>query len=280
MTVSTFRRYRVLCLPILSCFLFVTLADAQLTDNEARARARTVTAANLHFDPAQFVGIERQEELEQSYAVATRIARGTLFLYKLWPGGEEVRDSTIINHCAGNCLSYLVGVRAVDGAVFRIRGFSDSIEEFNRMMGTNAVHMTDHSQAHAFASFYRSVNPESLAITPLWTLLDFKQMVEQQCHDHQESFLASDEQFTKWWNSHKSTYLNADFSEGAFRDQNGFRMEFLVMPPPAANQACGGAPVLAVLQITPSGQIDKLAYKESASRIWGMGIHGQQGVAQ
>jgi hypothetical protein len=80
-------------------------ADAQVTEPAAREQARDVVRSELHstvnFKADQFLGIHRNEELEQSLATATIGWRaGPEFIYKVSPTGIEIKDNAIVDHVA------------------------------------------------------------------------------------------------------------------------------------------------------------------------------------
>src|SRR5580692_13139955 len=80
----------------------VVLADAQITEQAAREQASNTVRSELHstvhFKSDQFLGVQRDEELEQSLAVAVGGRTGSRLIYRVSPTGYEIGENTVAYH--------------------------------------------------------------------------------------------------------------------------------------------------------------------------------------
>jgi hypothetical protein len=243
-------------------------ADAQVTEQAAREQARDVVRSELHskvnFKADQFLGIHRDEELEQSLATATIGWRaGQEFIYKVSPAGVEIKDNAIVDHVATDAdFMYIVAVSSVDGDIFRIHGFglAQSLAEFERLMTALRVQVASPDQAELLAEFYRKVNPENQAdLTPVTSLLELKQTAERQCQSSSKSFDAGEKAFAGWWSRAQPLYAALPFRQRTVPHGSGYLVEWVVLSSPSGEN-CGGAPVRARLEVGSDGRIHRLAF--------------------
>ncbi len=80
-------------------------ASAQVTEQAAREEASNVVRSELrsklNFKPVQFLAVHRDEDLEESLAIAPVGWRaGPLFMFRISPTGIESRHNAIVNHVA------------------------------------------------------------------------------------------------------------------------------------------------------------------------------------
>jgi hypothetical protein len=240
----------------------VTPSNAQMTEQAAREQARNTVRSQLDLGPDQFLGIHRDEELEESLATATIGWRtGSVFIYKVSPRGVEIKENAIVDHVATDAdFMHIVAVSSVDGGIFRIHGFgrAESLAEFERLMTALRVHVATPDQAESLADFYRMVNPENYdSLAPILGLLEFKQAVERQCQT--SSFDAGERAFAVWWKHAEPLYAALPFQQRAVPHGSGYLVEWIVMSSPSVKN-CGGAPLRAQLEVGSDGPIGKLTF--------------------
>lgn len=250
--------------------LLVTLAvraNAQVTEQTAREQASNIVRSELHsrvnFRSDQFLSIHRDEDLEQSLAIATVGWRvGPIFIYKISPMGVEIRENSIVNHVATDAeFMYDVAVSSADGSSYRIHGFghAESLADFERLMTAQKMRVGP-DQAEALADFYREVNPENYeAVTPILGLMELKQAAEQQCQSGAKSFDAGEKAFTAWWKQAEPLYAALPFQQKAAPHGNGYLVEWIVLSSPSGGN-CGGAPLRAQLEVSSDGHVGKLTF--------------------
>jgi hypothetical protein len=115
----------ILGIAVLSTFLM--RANAQVTDQAAREQAGNIVRSELrttvNLKPDQFLGVQRDEALEQSLAlVVGRV--GSAFIYRASPTGDEIKKDGVVHHISTDAdFMYIVAVGSVDGSAYRIHGF-------------------------------------------------------------------------------------------------------------------------------------------------------------
>ena len=259
---------RKLCSTIFGIALLALAAwaHAQVSEQAAREQASSAVRTELHsklnFKPDRFLGMQRDEELEQSLALAVG-GRAGLFIYKVSPTGYEIRENTVVYHAWSDFdVVFIVGVNPADGSTYRIHGFglAQSLAEFEKLMMALKVRVSNPDQAESFADFYRKVNPENYeAVAPISTLIELKQAAERQCQSGVSSFDADQEAFTTWWKHAKPFYAEASFKQTAAPLSGGYFVEWIVLSS-AAKGNCGGAPLRARLEVSSNGHVGKLNF--------------------
>jgi hypothetical protein len=238
-----------------------TVANAQMTEHAAREQARSAVRSQLHLTPDKFLGVQRDEDLEQSLAEAVGRLAGSEFIYKVSPTGYELRENSIINHILiDGDLIYVIAVSPKDGSIHRIHGFADALAEFNNLMRAVGETVSSPEQAESLADFYRDVNPENLPLTPISSLLDLKQAAERQCQSGLSSFNTGQEAFTTWWKHAKPLYAELSFKQTAVPRSGGYFVEWIVLSSAAPHGSCGGAPLRARLEVSADGHVGKVTF--------------------
>ncbi|WP_213807826.1 hypothetical protein [Granulicella sp. dw_53] len=235
-------------------------AGAQV--NEQAAREKALRAARPHLGylrPGQFLGIQRDEDLEQKLAAIAGGLAGSEFIYKVSPVGDEIKERSVVHHILTDIDDpvSLVAVNPLDGSTYLIHGFAESKADFNRLMGTLKLKISRPDQAEALADFYREVNPERLPLTPTIGLLDLKQAAERQCQD--VPFDPKEKDFGAWWKQALRLYSAASFKQTATHTDSGYAVEWMVLSSPGAG-LCGGAALRARLEVGSEGQVGKLSF--------------------
>jgi len=244
----------------------VVLANAQMTEQAAREQASNTVRSELHstvhFRSDQFLGVQRDEELEQSLAIAVGGRAGARFIYRVSPAGYEIRENTVAYHVWTDVdVVFIVAISPADGTTYRIHGFgvADSLAEFEKLMTAVGLKVSSPDQAESVADFYRRVNPENLPLTPVSNLIELKQAAERQCQTGLSSFDADQEAFTTWWKHAKPLYAEVSFKQTAAPLSSGYFVEWIVLSA-AAKGNCGGAPLRARLEVSSDGRVGKLAF--------------------
>ena len=94
----------------------VALASAQMTDKAAREQARNTVRSQLHLRPDQFLGIQRDETLEQARALAVGKRAESQFIYRVGQAGDEIKENAVVHHISTDAdLIYIVAVDSADG---------------------------------------------------------------------------------------------------------------------------------------------------------------------
>lgn len=241
-------------------------ASAQVSEQTAREHATNTVRSELHskvhFKADQFLGIHRDEELEQSLAIATvGWHAGPEFIYRVSPTGIEIREDAIVNHVATDAdFMYIVAVNSLDGSTYRIHGFglAESLAGFERLMTASKMRASSPDQAESLADFYRAVNPENYeALTPVSSLIELKQAAERQCQ--RSSFDKGEKAFDTWWKRAKPLYEGASFRQSAVPHGAVYLVEWIVLSS-AGSGSCGGSPLRAQREVETNGQVGKLRF--------------------
>jgi hypothetical protein len=247
---------------ILGAAVLLTLVvptSAQVTDQAGREQARNVVRSQLHLKPDQFLQVRRDEELEQSLASIVSRPLWSEFIYKVSQEGDEIRENVVIHHIfTDGDPTWVIAISPTDGSTYRIRGFSDSLTEFDNLMTSAKVRVLNPDQAEAVADFYQEVNPQrNSSLTPIRWLIALKQAAEWNC---QTSMTDADERaFNAWWRHRKPLYREISFEETAVPHGSGFLVGWIVLSSPGPGN-CGGAPLRAQLGVEKNGQIDNLPF--------------------
>jgi hypothetical protein len=239
-------------------------ANAQVAEETAREQARNVVRSDLqsalHFKPEQFLGVQREEALEQLLSVALRTRARPWFIYRVSPDGDEVKEGAVVSHISMDGeFEYIIAVSPADGSTYRIHGFgfTDSLAEFEKLIIASKVRVSSPEQAESLTDFYREVNPENYSsLTPILSLMELKQAGERQCQGRAKSFDADEGAFAAWWKHAQKLYATLSFEEKAIAHGSGFVVEWIILSSPSGEN-CGGSPLLARLEVGPDGQVGK-----------------------
>lgn len=261
------RRKLIFAILAMTLSAFLLPANAQMSEEAAREQARgTVLSelrSTLNVKPDQFLGVQRDQELEQSLAVATVGWRaGPVFIYRIRETGIEVRENAVINHLSMDAdFMYIVAVRSADGSTYRIHGFglADSLAEFQKLVAAAKMRVASTEQAESLADFCRKVNPKNYEdLTPISSLIELKQAAERQCQTG--SFDADEKAFKAWWKRAKPLYANVSFRETARASNGGYLVEWVVLSS-AAKGNCGVA-LRARLQVSSDGHVGEPTFSQ------------------
>jgi hypothetical protein len=264
--------------------MLVLTASAQLTDQSARELAAHIVRSELHstvnFKSNDFLGVQRAEELEQSLEVAASGQTGFRYIYKATPAGYEVKENAIAYHVWTDIDPvFVVAINPVDGRVYRIHGFglAVSLNEFEKLIASLHVQISNPEQAESVTDFYQKVNPGNRSMTPISDLLDLKQAAERQCRT--VPFDPNEENFATWWKHAKTAYVNVPFKQTATRNASGYAVEWIVLSSPGAG-LCGGAPLRARVEIGSDGHIGEITFTPVQGAVVGHGVGHAQGESE
>lgn len=244
------------------------ISNEQTTEPVARQLAESIVRAELRskldFKPGQFLAVSRDEELEQSLAIATVGWRtGPVFIYRASPSGVEIRKDSIVNHIATDAdFVFIVAVNSADGTTYRLHdfGLAASLAEFERLIAALKVRVGSTDQAESLADFYREVNPENYeTLAPTLSLMELKQAAERQCQSGAKSFDAGEEAFAAWWRRAESLYAAQPLQQQAVPHGSGYLVEWIVLSSPSRG-SCGGTPLRAQLEIGSDGRVGKVTF--------------------
>jgi len=234
------------------------LASPQLSDQTARRRAQSTVRAHLRLRPDQFLGIQRDEKLEQALASAAGKRVEPAFVYRVSQAGDEFKEDGVIHHISTDAdLAYIIAVDSAGASSYRIHGFPDSVAEFGRLITRVGMKVVSYEQAESVAEFYRAVNPEDLSLTPVASLIELKQAAERQCHSGVESFDTGQKAFADWWSRARPAYATVQFQQRSIPQGIGYQVEWIVLSS-SSRQDCGGAPLRARLEVRADGHVSKV----------------------
>ncbi len=246
----------------------LAVVKAQVNEQVAREQARDIVRSELHskvnFKSDQFVGIRRDEELEQSLATVTIGWRsGPQFIYRVSPTGLEIKENAIVNHVATDAdFMCIVVVSSADGSAFRVHGFglAESLAEFERLMEALKVHVASPDQAESLAEFYREVNPDNYEdLAPIFSLMELKQAVERRCQSGTVSFDAGENAFAAWWKQAEPLCATLSFKQRTVPHGSGYIVKWVVLSSPSGED-CGGVPLRAQLEVGSDGHVGKVTF--------------------
>ena len=239
----------------------IVLASEQVTEQAAREQVRNIVRLQQHLKPDQFLGIQRDEELEQSLASVVSRPTWSEFIYKVSQAGDEIKENVVVHHIFPDVdLTYIIAISPVDGSTYRIHGFglAESLAEFEKLMTAVGLKVSSPDQAESVADFYRRVNPENHeGLTPILSLIELKQAAERQCQSGPSSFDADQEAFTAWWKHAKPLYAALSFQQKTVPRGSGYLVGWIVLSSPSAKN-CGGAPLRAQLEVSSDGRVGKI----------------------
>ena len=152
---------------------FVARANAQLTEQAAREQASNIVRSELHstvhFRPDQFLGVQRDEGLEQTLGVAVGGQAGLTFIYKVSPEGVELRENAVVYHTWTDVDPlFIVVVNPRDGSAYRIHGFGrgESLTEFEKLMTALKCRWPARIKQNPSQTFTESESGESRRLDP------------------------------------------------------------------------------------------------------------------
>lgn len=238
-----------------------SFADTVASDEAGREQARNIVRQQLRLERNRFLAVQRDESLEQLLTLAVGRRAEKDFIYRVSPAGDEAISSGIIHHLSvdGDPL-YIIAICAANGQGFRIHGFADSDAEFEKLMVAAGVRVSSADQAEHLAGLYRAVNPESLPLTPITSLLELKQAAERDCQDTAKSFESGEGVFQIWWRTIGSRYERVPFNQEASPHGTRYIVQWVVLSSRAPGGTCAGSPLRALLELGPDGHIGKLKF--------------------
>lgn len=248
----------LLTIVALAVLLIGAIASAQMNDQAAREEARHAIRSQLHLSPKQFLSAHRDESLEQLLALAFGKQIESKLIYRVSQAGEEVKGNAIVHHISTDAdLMYIIAVDLAGESTYCIHGFSDSFNEFDKLIKAEDAKVSSPERAEFIADFYRAVNPENMPTSPISSLLDMKQAAERQCHSGAKSFDIGQEAFTAWWNHAKPLYSAILFQQTTTARGDGYRVKWVVLSS-SSGENCGGTPLRATLDVGSDGQVSKV----------------------
>lgn len=234
-------------------------AYTRIKEQSAYETANAALRARLNLRANQFLQIQRDETLEHLLSLAVSRPTAPDFIFRATQAGDEIKGNAIVHHISSDIDStYVVAVDRKTGSIARIRGFSDSMTEFDRLMATVGVKVSNADQAEAIAAFYWAVNPERLSQHPILNLFELKQLAERQCQTG--SFNAGEARFDSWWSQNRARCEAIKFARATVTRDGVFILKWIVLSA-GSPDSCGGIPLEAQLEITRSGKIENLTFK-------------------
>ncbi len=238
-----------------------SFADTVASDEAGREQARNIVRQQLRLERNRFLAVQRDESLEQLLTVAVGRRAEKDFIYRVSPAGDEAISSGIIQHLSVDVDPlYIIAIYAANGRGFRIHGFADSDAEFEKLMVAAGVRVSSADQAEHLAGLYRAVNPESLPLTPITSLIELKQAAERNCQSAAKSFESGEGAFHIWWSTIGSRYEGVPLNQEASPHGTRYIVQWVVLSSRAPGGTCAGSPLRALLELGPDGHIGKLKF--------------------
>lgn len=265
MALSKFR------LAMYGCFIVAqTLASGVATkadtvsEPQARELAKTAIRNARGENQEDFLSVHRREDLEDNLCRFIMLGASTdpnpscAFLFQVSDDGYEFHKGKVNTYVSvhGPFIHYVV-VSRDSGDVFRISGFKDSRDEFNRMAKAFSIRVTDDSDALRYAELYRAVDPTNLRLELPNTNLELKQLAEKRFYySFYPDFNRAETRFDEWWKTERKGLLRQTLGPIATKTSSGYLVTFLTMSDIDKRQPEGGPGLLeASVQISTDGQV-------------------------
>lgn len=243
------------------CFAFgIHNARAQYSVDQARDLARTAIQDSTHRGKDTFFSGHRLEDLEDDFCFFGWF-RGDFanapcaFFFEVSLDGYEFRDGKVISHASvdGESL-YYVAVSRSSGEVYRISGFKDSNDEFNRLASAYRIRTGEDNQALRYADLFLRATRELLELPK--SVLDLKQLVERKFNASYSNFGVGEKHFEVWWGKFGSALASTSFEPTASQAGSGFVITFLTVSDINDKHRAEGPGLLKIsLEISPDGQV-------------------------
>src|SRR5438552_4309351 len=160
--------------PSFSCPTFAQ--HSQLLDEQVREIARKTVSET------GFLSIHRREDLEDIWHSVS--VKGAPEIFEVSDEGYEFKQNSVDYHFSVHGpFVRLVAVAPQTGDSFRISGFQDAQNEFNRLAKTYEVKVRNELQARDYANLYLQVDPLHYRIDKIQSLLSLKQVAEKKFAD-------------------------------------------------------------------------------------------------
>jgi len=145
----------------------------------------------------------RREDLEKQFLAFRHPfpppVPATPYFYEVTEEGEAEKDEkTIIHVSFHGGLGYYTAISPKTGTVYRLRGFEESVSQFNRMADDFPVGIGTEAGSLNYALFFLKA-VRGFDENVIYDELDVKHTVERHFHDNFSSRAEQTKQFEKWW---------------------------------------------------------------------------------
>lgn len=265
----THRRFRLAncCCIAIALLLGGNSAEAQsapVLESQAREIAKTATRNARGEGQEDFLSVHRREDLEDDLCRFIMLGAGTdpnpscAFLFQVSDDGYEFHKNKVNTHLSvhGPFIHYVV-VSRDSGNVYRVSGFKDSLDEFNKMAKTFSIRITDDSDALRYDELYRAVDPTNLRLELPNTNLELKQLAEKRFYySFYPDFNRAETRFDQWWKSEQKGLLQQTLGPIATKTSSGYLVTFLTVSDIGKrNPETGPGLLKASVEISTDGQV-------------------------
>ncbi len=232
---------------------------AIVPESEAREIARTAIGRGNE----TFFSVHRREDLEDILCSLASVDANTpstppcAFLFELSDEAYEFTQRKVHYHISvhGPFIYYVVVSRG-SGDAFRISGFKDSQNEFNRMAKAYQIKVSTDWSASQYLELYRDVDPANARIEMPNSNLEFKQLAEKRFGYAYSDFDTADVHFDHWWKNTKTRMIGHTFGPIISHTKTAFLITFLTLSDIDKGKPDSGPGVLrASIEISADGQI-------------------------
>lgn len=260
------RKFRRASLPFIFALISScsnTTGAALISESQAREIARTTVQTGTEHKET-FFSVHRREDLEDN--LCWFITLGTsappipscVFLFEVSDQGYEFKDGKADFHLSiHGPFIYYVAVSQDYGDVFRISGFKDSRDEFDRMAKAFHIRVSDDSDALRYSELYHDVDPTNLRLELPKSNLELKQLAEKRFFESfYPDFRTAESHFDQWWKNAREGLVHQSLGSIVSKTSSGYLVTFLTMSDMQKRQPDGGPSLLkASVEISTSGQV-------------------------
>jgi hypothetical protein len=239
---------------------FAPTGNAHIPDESIRQIAREAVWSSTH-SAGSFLSVHRREDLEDIF-YSVRYFRDGIFqrdpqILEVSDAGYEFKNNTVNSHIDIHGPSvYFVAVASESGDTFRIGGFKDSQQEFNRLARSYEVKLSNEFQAQEFASLYMRLDPVNLRLVQTPSLLQLKQLAESRFDDDYKNFALAELSFDRWWSKQQGALARLSLGLKTVATDVGFVASFLTLSGIDRKASANGPAVLRVaIALSKDGQI-------------------------
>ena len=250
------------CFLLLLCLCPATYA--QIADERAHEIAKETVRSARGNDA--FFCAHRREDLEDSFYSVLSNTRNAFKrdprIFEVSEEGYEFRNDGVRYHFNLHATrSYFVAVATQTGEVFRIGGFNDAQQEFNRLARTYQVRLQNEPQAEDYVSLYLLVDPLSYHLERTQFLFALKQLAERRFDGNNDDFEFREEKFDQWWHKNEAVAKRLSLKQETRATEEGFDVTFITVSDMDRNAPKDGPALLRVtLKLSKGGEVEKPAF--------------------
>jgi hypothetical protein len=238
------------------------ISKAQVLEAQARQIAKNVGIQSRERGSERFLRIYRMESLEDIF-YSLRPSRPSPnlrdpYFFEVSNEGLEFAENSYVSHFSVHGPSTsILAISASSGEEFRVSGFRDSHDEFNRLLNAYGVSISRDSQANDLFDLYLQLNPK-VGRTFLGSFLQAKQEAEKAFVESHKNFAEAQRLFEKWWAGQRDFLSRIDFQKATLEKDGGFVLSFYSFSGSRKGGRFEGLELLKVsIELTVQGRLEK-----------------------